>query len=358
MALTGATAIVAIAMSGGGATTAANGAGTAGALPNGPLATLNVAGPLAVAPNGVLYVTNVPGRGVASGNRVLVRLPDGHFRVVAGNGTVGFSGDGGPAMRAELASVSDLVFAPNGMLYIADGGRVRLVGRNGVIRTIVGNGRPLRTIASGTPALSADLGTTQSPGDPLRIALSPAGQLYIATGESQILKLTAAGRLDTVRSVIASGPGRGPLGGPYPIAVDAHGNIDVGGGDGWAIWQVAPSGIAHLVSGSARGSGGTFPILQPGPGGAIYAAIGAIFRIQPRKLVPVPTFNRPLAAINERGLDGQNFPLTYFAFSAHGTLYADDLPGAISGQEMHQQLLSITSGHASLLWQETNATPK
>ena len=339
----------------------AGGAAVAGALPNGPLAALHVAGPLAVAPDGALYVTDAVGPGVEpGGDRVLVRLRDGRFRAIAGNGKVGFSGDGGPAVHAELSSVSDLAFARDGTLYISDGGRVRTVSRDGVIRTIAGNGRPLRSITNGTRPLSAALGTTRSPRDPLRIALSPGGQLYIATGRSQILRLTAAGRLDTVRSVVTSGPGKGPLGGPYPIAVDAHRNIDVGGGPGgWSIWQVAPDGIAHLVSGLrfARGSGGTFPTLQTGPGGGIYAAIPGIFRIEPHKLAALSAFNAPISTVNQRRLRGQDFPTLYFAFSPNGTIYADDIPGGI-GDEAHQQLLSVSQRHISLLWQERNTTPK
>jgi len=60
-------------------------------------------------------------------------------------------GDGGPAVRAELSSVSDLSFAPDGALYVADGGRVRVIGRNGVIRTIAGDGRQSKAVANGTP---------------------------------------------------------------------------------------------------------------------------------------------------------------------------------------------------------------
>jgi hypothetical protein len=46
----------------------------------------------------------------------------------------------------------------------------------------------------------------------------------------------------------------------------------------------------------------------------------------------------------------------YFAFSPNGTLYADDEPFIVF--DAHQQLLSISTGHVSLLWQETNHTPK
>jgi len=367
-----AASIVSIAIPSSGAPSIARAGASAGVLPNRPLATLNIAGPLAVAPDGALYVTDTVGAGgEPGGNRVLVRLPDGRFRVVAGTGQTGFAGDGGPAVRAELSDVFDLAVAPDGTLYIADGGRVRTVTRNGMIRTIAGNGQPARTVANGTPALSAPLGSTRS-APPLSIALSPAGRLYISTG-LQILRLTAAGTLDPIRAIVTSAQGnladraaRGRQLSDFDrIAVDAHGNIDVAGGPGgWGVWQVTPDGSAHLTSADryAHGNGGSDPILQRGPGGAIYAAAGSpgIFRVEPHKFVPVAAFNSPLS----RPLHGQAFLPLNFAFSPNGTLYTDDEPFSLlytdptSAFKARQQLLSIRTGHVSLLWQETNHTPK
>ena len=102
----GGTATVALAISGSRSPPTPAGAVSVGGLPTGSLATLSVAGPLAVGANGALYVADV------ARDRILVRLPDGRFRVVAGNGKVGFSGDGGPALGAELSKVSDLAFRP------------------------------------------------------------------------------------------------------------------------------------------------------------------------------------------------------------------------------------------------------
>jgi hypothetical protein len=352
----GAVAVV-LSVSGSGGTQA-TGSKTAGVLPNGAFASLKLAGAVAVAPDGALYVTDIPGGGFyPGGDRVLVRLPDGRFRVVAGNGHVGYSGDGGPAVDAELSGVSDIAFASNGTLYIADGHRVRTVSRNGVIRTIAGNGRAIdetiagtpaepRLIANGTPALAAPLGFV----NPLYIALDPRnGQLYISTG-NQILRLTRNGKLDTVPAVVPSGLGKGRLRGGGPIAIDSHGNIYVSGGPrGWAAWQVAPDGIATYL-GFARMPGGNNPMIQPGPGGAIYVGIQ---RVEHDALAPA----HALESGTQATIDGQYFPPAYFAFAPNGTLYADDLEGAM-GFEWHQQLRAISHGHATLLWQEQNPVPK
>src|ERR1700676_5496056 len=98
-------------------------------LPTGGVQSLVSAGPLAVNATGSLFVVD-EGR-----HEVLVRLTNGRFRVVAGNGTSGFAGDGGPATNAELSDVTDVTFGPNGDLYLADNGRARVIAPQGGWRT-------------------------------------------------------------------------------------------------------------------------------------------------------------------------------------------------------------------------------
>ena len=72
----------------------------------------------------------------------LGRLSSGTFRVIAGNGKVGFSGDGGPAVEAELDDPQGIVAGPNGTIDFADSGnnRVRSISPNGTITTVAGDG--------------------------------------------------------------------------------------------------------------------------------------------------------------------------------------------------------------------------
>ena len=336
----------------------ATGAAARITLPTGPLATLRVAGPLAVGPTGALYVADV------AAHRVLVRLPGGRFRVVAGTGTAGFSGDGGPAVRARLSSIVDLAFSPSGSLYVVDGGRVRVIDRRGVIRTVAGNGQPTTTpIKSGTPPRDAALGSlSTASGNPLSIAVSPSGQLYIATGltqraPSQLLRLSN-GTLTNIRAVEASGIFKGRVVQEIGrVAVDARGNIYTSGGDGgWVVWQITPHGAAYQVrSGSfaasqARRSGGNYSVLERSPSGAVYAEDGPdMRRIQGHRFVQALPVIDPIR--------GETFWLTYFAFAPNGTIYADEIPGG-GGFEAHQQLIAFRGAHATLLWQEHNKTPR
>jgi hypothetical protein len=335
-----------------GANAVASGGGLR-ALSIGPLVSLKTAGPLAVGPGGVLYVADV------ASHRVLVRLSGGRFRVVAGTGHSGYSGDGGPAIRAELSTLTDIAVSPTGRLYIADGGRVRVVDPDGLIRTVAGNGRPVRIardgqlltkVANDTPALEAALGSPRelAPGRSwLNLAFSPSGQLYLSTG-FQILRLTNRGTLTPVRAVVTTGPSflRGALRGFGPLAIDTDGNIDVSGVNGWSIWQVSPTGVAHEVgTGSgARRSGGNDSVLERSPDGSVYGEDGdKLLRVANTSLRPAYTFTGSVA--------GESFELTYFTFGPDGTMYADEIPGG-GGFEARQQLLSITRRHEALLWEQ------
>src|SRR5207247_4861457 len=81
---------------------------------------------------------------------------DGTITTAAGNGAPGYSGDGGPAVDAELSGVHDVTAAPGGFL-IADTGndRVRLVRADGTIVTIAGSGARGFS-GDGGPAVAAE----------------------------------------------------------------------------------------------------------------------------------------------------------------------------------------------------------
>jgi sugar lactone lactonase YvrE len=98
------------------------------------------------------------------------------IETVAGNGTSGFSGDGGPATAASLAWPRDVALGPDGKHYIADtdNHRIRAVDLGtGVIDTVVGDGMP-RFGGDGGPPLAASLWR------PWGITFDAAGNLYIA----------------------------------------------------------------------------------------------------------------------------------------------------------------------------------
>jgi hypothetical protein len=295
---------------------------------------LTKAGPLAVGPTGALYVSD------ASCHQVLVRLANGQFQLVAGNGRDGFAGDGGPATKAELSQVSDMASAPNGELYLADGGRIRVIDRAGTIRTIAGDGRssgPNDSIATGTPALSAPLGPTVS------LAFSPSGQLYVAT-QTQLFRLSAAGRLVTLRAVLP--PGSIEMSGTVnsfgSIAADSQGNVYASSlFDGWSVFKIPPNGTATYL-GYARRSGGNTAVVQRGANGVIDVDDGEyVLQVRGDHLV------NNFAVTGVSGVE--SFLSTdFFAMAPNGAFFADNLgPPAF---ERFQQIISVADGRGISLW--------
>ncbi len=99
-------------------------------------AQLNSPTRMALDPQGLLYFCDTE-------NNVIRRLEaDGTIQAFAGTGALGYSGDGGPALAAELDTPYDLRFAPDGVLYVADTGNnvVRQIATDGLIQTVVGSG--------------------------------------------------------------------------------------------------------------------------------------------------------------------------------------------------------------------------
>jgi NHL repeat-containing protein len=120
---------------------------------------------------------------VAGLNRVLKMAPDAKLSFYAGNGTAGFSGDGGPATAAQLnAAFMGMAVDTAGNLFLADqnNNRVRKVSADGVITTVAGSG----TMGNGKGGFSGDGGpaTAAQLSVPNGVAIDAAGNLYISDG--------------------------------------------------------------------------------------------------------------------------------------------------------------------------------
>ena len=183
---------------------------------------------------------------------------DGTVTVVAGSQTTGFSGDGGPAVKASLSQFPcGLAIDGFGNLYIADtlNHRIRKVAPDGLITTVAGNG--VRAFSGdGGPATAASLAY------PRGVAVDSAGALYIADEMNyRIRKVTADGKITTIAGPGVPG-GQSPDDVPatqaqvYPhaLAIDAVGAIYVA--DGNRISKISPTGILSKIAGADLGQSG------------------------------------------------------------------------------------------------------
>lgn len=125
---------------------------------------------------GNLYVADRANR-LRTGCRIIRISPAGSMRVIAGTGTCGFNGNGGPAIAAQLDDPNGLAFDAAGNLYFADSKNevIRRIDRNGIITTVAGTGAAGSNGDNG-PGTKAELDS------PFGIAMAPGDQLYIAEG--------------------------------------------------------------------------------------------------------------------------------------------------------------------------------
>ena len=171
--------------------------------------------------------------------------PKGIITTVAGVGTAGFSGDGGPATAAQLNLPYGLAVDPNGYLYIADLGnnRVRRVSPAGAIDTYAGRGGQ-GSSGDGGPATSAQMLS------PRNLALDSAGNLYIAEFSGhRIRKVTPDGRIAAFagNGIAGFGGDGGPatvaqLAFPAGLAFDRNGDLYIADSGNERIRQVLPTG--------------------------------------------------------------------------------------------------------------------
>ena len=130
---------------------------------------------VAVGAAGILYIADSSNRRIRKVNAA------GTITTVAGNGTDGFSGDGGAATSAQLSSLSSVIVDVAGNLYITDGSRIRKIDTSGTITTVAGNGSSGYS-GDGGPATSAALWA------PRGLAVDVAGNIFIALKESFVVR--------------------------------------------------------------------------------------------------------------------------------------------------------------------------
>ena len=238
----------------GGISTVAGGGSSLG--DNGAAVAARLNSPFGVAPDGSgnLYIADT------GDQRIRKVDAAGVIFTVAGDGTSGYNGDGGPAVAAQLWSPNSVAVDGAGNLYIADSfnQRIRKVDAAGGISTVAGNGTR-GSGGDGRAAVAAQLNS------PLGVALDGAGNLYIADrGNNRIRKVDAAGAISTV-----AGDGRqgysgdggaataARLNSPFGVAPDGAGNLYIADAGNQRIRKVDAAGVITTVAGNGmEGSGG------------------------------------------------------------------------------------------------------
>lgn len=244
-------------------------------------AQINTPTRVALDSNGNLYITDYFNASIR------VVSPGGIMNSITGNGSQGYSGDGGGSIGAQLSSPHDIALDAANNLYIADTGnsRIRIVS-NGKISTFAGGTRGVAggNLGDGGLATSAQLIY------PTGVAVDQSGNVYIADpGNATVRKVSPGGIISTIAGTgflsfgAYTGEG-GPatqalLGMPYSLTTDSAGNlyiVDIGLG---RLFRIGSDGLIHTVQ-----TGFTAQNCVLDAGGNIYAAVFANNTVQ--KILP------------------------------------------------------------------------
>jgi hypothetical protein len=192
------------------------------------------------------------------GDRVRKIDAKGTISTIAGIGTKGHTGDGGPAVKASVNWMHHLMVAPDGNLYIADTGNfcVRKIDlENGLISTVAGTGKKGFS-GDGGPATKADFGgifciAFDAKGDRL-YALDLDNRRVRAVDLKSGIVTTVAGNGQRGKPVDGTDATASPLVDPRAVAVDAAGNIYILERGGNALRAVDPHGKIRTVAGTGK----------------------------------------------------------------------------------------------------------
>jgi len=200
---------------------------------------------LAVGPGGEIYI--------AEGNRIRKVKKDGLITTFAGTGAAGNLGDGGPAVQAQLDMPQGLAVDSAGNVYIADtlNHRVRRVGADGMITTVVGTGEA-GYAGDGKPGPFAKLNL------PTGLAIGFGDTLLIAdTGNNVVRQIALDGAIHTVAGTGEAGYRGDPgdaldavLHAPGGIAFDGEGNLYIADTLNQRVRRVDVNGQIGAVAGT------------------------------------------------------------------------------------------------------------
>ncbi len=265
-------------------------------------------------------------------SRIRKVTTSGVITTIAGDGSAGFRGDGGPAGQSRLNYPVSISVDGAGNMLVADIGnaRVRRISADGAISTVAGNGasgfpgdgdypafvvsdgaggayyslpdqnRVYRVLANGSRSLVAGTGASGSIGDggsadqaelyyPTGLARDSAGNLYIAdTANNRIRKIAPNGVINTVAGTGNAGfnGDGGPataaqLSFPFGVALDAAGNLLIADTYNARVRKVTAAGVISTFAGGGTvglGDGGQAAAAQLGsPSGLALDANGNVY---------------------------------------------------------------------------------
>ncbi|HEY3834986.1 MAG TPA: AAA domain-containing protein [Bryobacteraceae bacterium] len=239
--------------------------------------------------NGNVYIADY-------GNNVIRKITtDGVVATIAGNGQYGFSGDGGPAVKARLKEPTGLAVDTEGNIYIADfyNHVVRKVMLDGTISTVAGNGSQGFS-GDGGPATKAQLYGPES------VKLDTAGNLYIADYSNNTVR--RVGIDGTITTIAGNGQllGDTPDGGlatetalyfPSDVAIDGAGTVYIADSGSNRVRVIKPDGTIATVAGSGALGHRVTVVLRPQLNSGIHVFVDLYTVVRQALIIGEPAYS-------------------------------------------------------------------
>jgi cysteine-rich repeat protein len=214
--------------------------------------TISLANPSAIAADGLgrIYIADT------NNNRIRRIEQDGSLTTLAGTGAAGFSGDGGPATSAELNLPSGIAVDGIGQVFVSDttNHRVRRIDSDGTIVTIAGTGSPGFSGDGGAASL-AQLAS------PHGLVVDGLGRIFIAdTDNHAIRRIDVDGKISTVAGTPpTSGAGAenvaaiaSALDSPFAVAVDQQGRVLIADSANQRVRRIALDDTIATIAGTGN----------------------------------------------------------------------------------------------------------
>lgn len=286
--------------------------------------------------------------------RIRVVTTSDTIRTIAGNGIMGFSGDGGYATDAELNGPTGLAIDIYGNIFVSDmyNQRIRKITSSGIISTIAGNDTSGYS-GDGGPATAAELNYPQG------LCIDRVGNIYISDQENNVIrKVNTSGIISTIAGTgIAGYSGDGglaiaaELNNPFSVSFDQRGNLFIADSYNSCIRMVDANGVISTIAGNGvsgfSGDGGAATAAQlDWPTDVKVDSTGNIYIVdfsnQRVRMVNPDRIINTIAGTGASGYNGDGIPATTAELYNPGFLLIDNKENVYVSEEWNQRIRKLT----------------
>jgi sugar lactone lactonase YvrE len=297
---------------------------------------------------------------ISDSNNQRIRRIDGQsglISTVAGTGTPGYSGDGGPATQAMISAPAGLLIDGAGNIYFADTGNNiirRIDGFSGIITTVAGTPKIHGYSGDNGPATSAILNLPQG------LTFDGAGNLYIADTSNNVIRMVAAGT-QTITTIAGTGAaGYSGDGGaataatlnfPWNLTVAADGSLYIADLNNNSIRRISGGTISTVVGNGTQGfagdggDAGAAELAGPAgvafdPAGNLYIADSANNRV--RKVNKTTNIINTIAGDSDEQFNGDSGPATKAGMYGPYAVFFDQVGNLLIADLFHNRVREVT----------------